>query len=51
MARNRKGSVSVQNFRGVLRLVWRYMGKQHYLYWALHTGSMLIRHGWQWLSA
>ncbi|MCT7952885.1 DUF3596 domain-containing protein [Ancylothrix sp. C2] len=30
--RNRKGSVTVQSFKGVLRLVWSYQGKQRFLY-------------------
>lgn len=33
--RNRKGTVTVQSFKGVLRLVWSYGGKQHYLYCGL----------------
>lgn len=33
--RNRKGTVAVQNFKGVLRLVWSFQGKQHYLYCGL----------------
>ncbi|MFB2970426.1 tyrosine-type recombinase/integrase [Aerosakkonema sp. BLCC-F183] len=33
--RNRKGTVAVQSFKGVLRLVWTYQGKQHYLYCGL----------------
>lgn len=33
--RNKKGTVAVQSFKGVLRLVWTYQGKQHYLYCGL----------------
>lgn len=33
--RNRKVTVAVQSFKGVLRLVWSYQGKQHYLYCGL----------------
>lgn len=33
--RNRKGTVAVQSFKGVLRLVWSFQGKQQYLYCGL----------------
>jgi len=33
--RNRKGTVAVQNFKDVLRLVWSYNGKRYYLYCGL----------------
>ncbi|XWK89484.1 MAG: tyrosine-type recombinase/integrase [Phormidium sp.] len=33
--RTRKGNVAVQNFKGVLRLVWSYAGKRYYLYCGL----------------
>ena len=35
MARNRKGTVVIQSFKGVLRLVWSYQGKQLFLYCGL----------------